>query len=318
MLISEEIVDGFNGIESLEGNFYEDGGPVAHGTIPEAGKLKSLEFATVLTLVGDEACGGIHELGKVELLTLVVTDGTHEVHGIEVGTLGKHLHVLLIVGIDLTALENLQADATIGIVCQERTTTGFAHILYYTTHAHGSIEGLAEVVDQFGILHILQSGHVGEEFVAYEVDDLLDILMLILATIQECDILKHLLLQAYKHTGDDLLVGDGGLLETIGHDIVDILDEDHIALEIREILYQCSMATGTEEELAIIGTEGLVVHGSRHGVGRRLLLAEAYMVLDAILSLILGQDTLYEFLKECTMLGAHGEVNIGLTLTAGI
>ena len=35
MLVAKEIVDGLHRIECAEGNLYEDGAPVAHGTIPQ-------------------------------------------------------------------------------------------------------------------------------------------------------------------------------------------------------------------------------------------------------------------------------------------
>ena len=117
MLFSQQIVDSLNGVEGLKRNFNEDRTPVAHSTIPKTGKLKSLQFATILALVGDETSSGINKLGKVELIALIVTDSTYEVNGIEVSALCEHLHILLIVGIDLATLKDLQTDTTIRIVC---------------------------------------------------------------------------------------------------------------------------------------------------------------------------------------------------------
>ena len=48
MLFAKQVIDGLHGIEGAQGHFNEDGAPVAHGTIPEARQLKSLQFLTSL------------------------------------------------------------------------------------------------------------------------------------------------------------------------------------------------------------------------------------------------------------------------------
>ena len=35
----QEVVDSFHGVEGFDGHFNEDGNPVGHGTVPEAGKF---------------------------------------------------------------------------------------------------------------------------------------------------------------------------------------------------------------------------------------------------------------------------------------
>ena len=48
VLIAQEVVHRLHGIEGGEGYLYEDGVPVAHGTIPQAGELERLERAATL------------------------------------------------------------------------------------------------------------------------------------------------------------------------------------------------------------------------------------------------------------------------------
>ena len=55
MLISEQIINGLDGVECAYGHFYEDSAPIAHGSIPQARQLKCLELLAVLTLRADEA-----------------------------------------------------------------------------------------------------------------------------------------------------------------------------------------------------------------------------------------------------------------------
>ena len=48
MLWAQEVVDGLDGIEGAQGNFYKESVPVTHCTVPKAGQLKCLELASVL------------------------------------------------------------------------------------------------------------------------------------------------------------------------------------------------------------------------------------------------------------------------------
>ncbi len=44
---TEKVVDGLDRIECGGGNHYKYGVPVAHGAVPEAGKLKGAEVAAI-------------------------------------------------------------------------------------------------------------------------------------------------------------------------------------------------------------------------------------------------------------------------------
>ena len=101
MLISEQIINGLDGVECAYGHFYEDSAPIAHGSIPQARQLKCLELLAVLTLRADEASIVVDMLEEVEAITFIVLGSTNEVNRIEVSTLGKHLHVLLVVLVNL-------------------------------------------------------------------------------------------------------------------------------------------------------------------------------------------------------------------------
>lgn len=48
MLFAIEVIDGLHWVKCGEGHLYKDGAPIAHRTVPETGKLKRLEFLTVL------------------------------------------------------------------------------------------------------------------------------------------------------------------------------------------------------------------------------------------------------------------------------
>ena len=101
MLVAEQIVHGLHWVECAERNLYEYGVPVAHRTIPETWQLQGLEVLTVLALARDETGRWIYELRKIEGIALVILGSADEIYWVEVSTLGKHLHILLVVLINL-------------------------------------------------------------------------------------------------------------------------------------------------------------------------------------------------------------------------
>ena len=70
---------------------------------------------------------------------------------------------------------------------------------------------------------------------------------------------ERLALHIHQHTGDNLLPKYGIGLQAVGHHIVYVLDKDNIALQVVEVLYECSMTSGTEQQFAVFGTEGRIV-----------------------------------------------------------
>ena len=82
---SEKIKNNFHRVECSERNLDEKCVPVAHGTVPEARKLESLEFASLVALRADESCILVNLLKKVEALSLVVVETAYDIYRVEVG-----------------------------------------------------------------------------------------------------------------------------------------------------------------------------------------------------------------------------------------
>ena len=101
MLVAEQIVHGLHRVECAQRNLYEYCVPVTHRTIPKTWQLQGLQVLTVLTLARDETGRWIYELRKIEGIALVILGCTDEIYWVEVSTLGKHLHILLVVLINL-------------------------------------------------------------------------------------------------------------------------------------------------------------------------------------------------------------------------
>ena len=101
MLVAEQIVHGLHWVECTQRNLYEYCIPVTHRTIPETRQLQGLQILTILALAGDETGRWIYELRKIEGISLIILGSADEIYRVEVSTLGKHLHVLLVVLINL-------------------------------------------------------------------------------------------------------------------------------------------------------------------------------------------------------------------------
>ena len=81
---TEKVEDDLDGVEGLDGNLDEEGVPVAHGAIPEARKLESLELTALIALGADESGVLIDIVREIELLTAVVAQAADEIDGVEV------------------------------------------------------------------------------------------------------------------------------------------------------------------------------------------------------------------------------------------
>ena len=233
-------------------------------------------------------------------------------------TLRKHAHVFGVVGIYLAAFQNLQADASVGIEGQERASARLAHILHHTTHTDGAVELATQEREQFLVRHVLEVGKITVERMAHKTYHLGQVGLGVLLLIELAQIGKGLLLYIHEHTGYHLLPLYGGTFQAIGHHIVDVLDEDHLALQVVEVLDECSMAARTEQQTTVIGPEGRVVHVGGNGVCAGLLHAERHIVMNLIGFGIVVHDPLQKLLEQRLVFGAHGKVDLRLSLRAGI
>ena len=228
--------------------------------------------------------------------------------------LGEHLHILGVVLVDLTAFENLQAHGSVLVVGEERTTARFAHVLHNTADAHRSVELLAQIDDEVGILEVLDILLAAAKVVLNEADNLLKFLVIICSSIEKTEILEGLLLQGDEHTGNHLLIGDGFALESVGHHVVDVLDEDHVGVNLVEILDERAMASRTEEQRTVGIAERSVVGIGSNSVGTRLLLRERDVILHAVFLGIEISLVGHLLLEERHVLMTHCEVNICLAI----
>ncbi len=195
MLVAEQIVHGLHWVEGTERNLYEYGIPVAHRTIPETWQLECLQILTVLALARDETGRWIYKLRKIEGIALVILGSTNEIYRVEVSTLGKHLHILLVVLVNLRALQNLKTYSAILVIGKEWTTTRLAHVLNDTADTHRTVQLLAQIDNQFGILQLLDISLAAAEVALNEADNLLQLLVVVLTRIQYLQIIESLLLQ---------------------------------------------------------------------------------------------------------------------------
>ena len=81
---TEEVEDDLDGVEGLQGDLNEEGVPVGHGAVPEAGELEGAQGAALVALGADEAGFLVDVAEQVELFALVVTQAADKVDGVEV------------------------------------------------------------------------------------------------------------------------------------------------------------------------------------------------------------------------------------------
>ena len=160
-------------------------------------------------------------------------------------TLREHLHIFLVRLINLTGLQNLQANSTILIISQERTTTRLTDILHHATDAHWAIQLLTQVCS----IHLLAL-RIDAEVLLNKLCNLSK-LSIVNSCIQQTQIFESLLLQFYQYTSNNLLPDNCFRLQTVRHDIINILHKDNICFNLIKVLYQGTMTTGTEQQRTI-------------------------------------------------------------------
>ncbi len=64
----------------------------------------------------------------------------NKVNRVEVGSRLHHLHIFLVFGVYLIALENLWRCSAVGIIGDKRTTASLSFFFHHTAHAQGTIE----------------------------------------------------------------------------------------------------------------------------------------------------------------------------------
>ena len=75
VLFAQQVVDGFDRVESGQGHFDEDGVPIGHGSVPETGQFLRLEGDGPFGLLADEAGVGVDIFAQVEVAAVVVLGG---------------------------------------------------------------------------------------------------------------------------------------------------------------------------------------------------------------------------------------------------
>lgn len=314
MLFSQQVIDGFNRIKGGQWHFNEDGVPVAHGSVPESGKLESFKFPTVLGLGRDESCGGVCEVRQVEGLSLIVLESTNEVYRVEVGTFSEHPESGSVGLVNLRGFKNLETNSAVGIVSKERSAARLTYIPDHAAYAHRAIELVAEIDDKVCIFKFLNVGPTAAEVTLDEVDDFFEILMGVAAAVELIKVAESASLIADEYASKEFFIGYGVIFESVGHDVVNVLDEDDVGIDVVEILNEGSVSARTEEHRAVGIAERSVVGIGGNGVGTGFLLGKADVELDSILCCILVCFLGDLLLEERQMVVTDGEVYMCLSV----
>ena len=82
---SQEVEHDLNRVEGLERYLNEKCIPIAHRSVPESWKFKSLEFAALIALRTDESRILVHIPQQIETLSLIIMQAAYDIYRIEVG-----------------------------------------------------------------------------------------------------------------------------------------------------------------------------------------------------------------------------------------
>ena len=156
------------------------------------------------------------------------------------------------------------------------------------------------------------------EVLLYKADYLLNLSVSVRTRLKYAQVSECLLLSVDKYACQHLLIQYGIGLDTVGYYVIDILNEHYICINVVEVLDEGAMAAWTEQQSTILVAERSIVGVGSDGVGAGLLLREAYIKMDVI-EFLKRLKFLSNFaLEQLKMLVRHGEVDVGLTVRAGI
>ena len=85
MRLPQQVIDSLHRVERQNRDFDEDGDPVGHGTVPEAGELHGFQVFAVFRLQRDEACLRVDVIRQIERVALEILGGADQIDGVEVG-----------------------------------------------------------------------------------------------------------------------------------------------------------------------------------------------------------------------------------------
>ena len=304
MCRTKQIQHDLDRIESLEGHFHEEGVPVAHRAVPQAGKFEGLEFTALEALGADEPGFRIHVLQEVELTSLVVAQAAHEVHGIEVRGMGHGLRRASVLLVDLDAFEDLERGGAILSGDDVRAAAGLALVADHAAHADRTVEFRAEQFHAF----LLAAGErkLDAEFLVQEVFNLVAQLHRGFG-VQLAEVIKDAVADLQGLAHEDFLVARGGPEELLVGDIVDVLDGNELLIDLVQVVDEGTVAGGTEQEGVVVRAEGLVLRIHGDGVGGLVLESEGDVVLHAVTGLEDGLDLGKSRLEEGLMLRGDGD-----------
>lgn len=85
MRLSQQVIHSFYWVECKNRDFDEDGDPVGHGTVPEAGEFHGFQVFAVFRLQRDETGLRIDIIRQIERVALEILGGADQIDGVEVG-----------------------------------------------------------------------------------------------------------------------------------------------------------------------------------------------------------------------------------------
>lgn len=80
--------------------------------------------------------------------------------------------------------------------------------------------------------------------------------MRILAAVEQREVFEYLFLQGHEHSGNQFLIRNGVGFQTVGHYVVDVLDEDDVCVQVVQVLNQRAMTTGRKQQFAVVSGTG--------------------------------------------------------------
>ncbi len=113
-----------------------------------------------------------------------------------------------------------------------------------------------------------------------------------------------------EHSGKHLLVNHSGVFHPVGHDVVDVLDEDEVGTLLVEVLNECTVSARAEDEASVFVANGIVLLVDGDDVGVMFLFREGYFQFDTEGGFVVLFDFGYFLAEARTVFRRDGKVQV--------
>ncbi len=284
--------------------------PFGHRSVPEPGEFERLDVATFVGFRRDEYLFCVDKALEIEFAPPEIADAADKIDGVEMSRRGPEGRLVSPAFVHLDFLDDLQGASAVLAGHPEGPAARFPLVFHHPADAKGPVElpdqGLSALFERPPLEAGRQSA---AQPIRGKANCRADCAFPRCALRELLQVAEELPLQPDQVPTENLLVQDRRVLEPVGDDIVDVLDEHDVPVDAVQIVEQGAVPSRPEEKTPVAVPEGTVfeIHGDR--VRRFALNGKPDLEVHTEAILIETGDPAQEVFHRLQVLFGNGEVD---------